>query len=423
MSRASRVELRLTVIILVVFALSVGQAYSQAADEPTNSAPNPYQAIKDFFKMPAGRTWGATSAVAIDKAGKSIWVAERCGANRCVVDEATGKMSDLPTILKFDEKGNMVRQFGAGMLVFPHGIEVDPDGNIWVTDGSDNAPRAPRGAGGGGGGGGGGGRGGAAAPGGAPAVATGGSGATATPPAAAGGQRGAGGGAAGGGGGGRGGPGVGATVGHSVYKFSPEGKLLMTLGKPGGSLDPDYFFQPNDVLVTPNGTIFVSEGHASGANAVARILKFTKEGKLIKVIGKKGTGPVEFDQPHTMALDSKGRLFVGDRSNNRIQILDQEGNFIAEMKQFSRPSGIWIDTKTDTLYSADSESGTINPPHGAWQRGIRIGKISDGKVIAFIPDQEPTTGTSSAEGIAVDAAGNIYGAEVGQRTLRKYVKK
>jgi len=197
----------------------------------------------------------------------------------------------------------------------------------------------------------------------------------------------------------------------------------MTLGKPGGSLDPDYFFQPNDVLVTPNGTIFVSEGHASGANAVARILKFTKEGKLIKVIGKKGTGPVEFDQPHTMALDSKGRLFVGDRSNNRIQILDQEGNFIAEMKQFSRPSGIWIDTKTDTLYSADSESGTINPPHGAWQRGIRIGKISDGKVIAFIPDQEPTTGTSSAEGIAVDAAGNIYGAEVGQRTLRKYVKK
>ena len=143
----------------------------------------------------------------------------------------------------------------------------------------------------------------------------------------------------------------------------------------------------------------------------------------MKVIGKRGTGPVEFDQPHALALDSKGRLFVADRGNNRIQILDQEGNFIAEWKQFSRPSGIFIDKKTDTLYSADSESGSVNPPHGAWKRGIRIGSIKDGKVVAFIPDPDTIGGTSSAEGIAVDSKGNIYGAEVGQHALKKYVKK
>jgi len=197
----------------------------------------------------------------------------------------------------------------------------------------------------------------------------------------------------------------------------------MTLGKPAGAREPEFFFQPNDVLVAPNGTIFVAEGHSSAQTANARILKFSKDGKLIKVIGKRGTGPVEFDQPHALAMDSKGRLFVADRGNNRIQILDQEGTFIAEWKQFSRPSGIFIDKKTDTLYSADSESGSVNPPHGAWKRGIRIGSIKDGKVIAFIPDPDTISGTSSAEGIAVDSKGNIYGAEVGQHALKKYVKK
>ena len=93
--------------------------------------------------MPEGRTWGSTSAVDIDRDGRSIWVAERCGANTCL-DRATGQISALPTILKFDSGGAMVKSFGGGMLVFPHGIHVDREGNIWVTDGQDNAP-APQG--------------------------------------------------------------------------------------------------------------------------------------------------------------------------------------------------------------------------------------------------------------------------------------
>ena len=112
-----------------------------------------------------------------------------------------------------------------------------------------------------------------------------------------------------------------------------------------------------------------------------------------------------------------------------MQILTQDGAFIADWPQFSRPSGIYID-KNDILYSADSESGSVNPAHGAWKRGIRIGSAKDGKVTAFIPDpagegnpNPAPTGTLAAEGVTVDAAGNIYGAEVGPRKVQKYVKK
>jgi sugar lactone lactonase YvrE len=369
----------LLIPVLAATALS-GPVRAQGAAKPTNDAPNPFNTVSDYFKLPAGRTWGSTSAVEIDKDGKSIWVAERCGANSCL-DRAAGKMSAEPTILKFDSSGKLVKSFGAGLLVFPHGIYVDRDGNVWVTDGQDNAPQPARGN---------------------------------TPPPTA----------AAPAGGGRMGPLPGATTGHQVYKFSPDGKVLLTLGKPGGAAEPDYFYQPNDVVVAPNGDIFVGEGHGGGNS---RILKFSKDGKFIKSIGKKGPGPGEFDQPHALAFDSKGRLVVGDRGNNRIQILDQEGKFISETAEFGRPSGIWID-KNDVLYVADSESGSVNPNRPEWRRGIRIGKLSDGKVTAFIPDPETRNapdfrGTSAAEGVAVDAQGNIYGAEVGPKAVKKYTKK
>jgi sugar lactone lactonase YvrE len=158
------------------------------------------------------------------------------------------------------------------------------------------------------------------------------------------------------------------------------------------------------------------------------VLKFDKTGKFIKEWGKLGTGPGEFDQPHALAFDSQGRLFVGDRNNNRVQVFDQEGKFISEYKQFSRPSGIFI--KGDTLYVADSESESVSRNHDGWKRGIRWGSIKTGKIEGFIPDPETRTrtadnfgGTSAAEGVAVDAAGNIYGAEVGPKAVKKYVKK
>jgi DNA-binding beta-propeller fold protein YncE len=190
------------------------------------------------------------------------------------------------------------------------------------------------------------------------------------------------------------------------------------LGKPGGAAAPDYFYNPNDVVTAPNGDIFVSEGHGVGNN---RILKFDRHGKFIKEWGKLGTGPGEFDQPHALAIDSHNRLLVGDRNNNRVQIFDLNGNFIAQLHQFSRPSGIWV-TKDDVLFVADSESESVSRNHNGWKRGLRWGSLKDGKVQGFIPDPvAETKGTSAAEGVAVAPDGTIYGAEVGPKDVMKYV--
>jgi DNA-binding beta-propeller fold protein YncE len=329
---------------IVIFA-----AFCVSALAQNNSQPNPYRTFEDWAKLPNGRTWGSTSAVDIDRDGRSIWVAERCGANSCA-----GKTDD--PVLHFDASGKLLKSFGSGMLLFPHGIAVDRDGNIWVTDGQARDGK-----------------------------------------------------------------------GFQVFKFNPEGKVLMTLGKPGGGSDaPESFNQPNDVAIAPNGDIFVAEGHTPGMGS-ARILKFNKDGKFLKQWGKHGSAPGEFEVPHALAFDSQGRLFVGDRANNRVQIFDQEGKFLDQWKQFSRPSGLYID-KNDVLYVTDSES-TDKEGYGynpGWKRGVRIGSAKDGVVTAFIPDPLVPTGalpaTSAAEGIAADADGVIYGAEVGSKSLKRYVK-
>jgi sugar lactone lactonase YvrE len=359
--------------VLALACTVVASVAAQNAVAPTNNLPNPYTRVEGWARMPEGRSWGSTSAVDVDRNGTSIWVGERCGANTCW-DASAGRFSPLDPVLEFDASGSLVKHFGAGMFVFPHGMFVDAQGNIWVTDGQDNLPRRARGA---------------VADSPRPA-----------PPA--------------------------RVVGHQVYKFSPDGTLLMTLGKAGGNQpgappDPASFYQPNDVITNAAGDIFVCEGHG-GANA--RIIKFDRAGKFTREWGSQGSGPGELNQPHGLAFDSKGRLFVADRSNNRIQIFDQDGRLLDQgWQQFSRVSGIWID-KHDMLYAADSESGGVARDRTDWTRGIRIGSLKDGKVLALIPDpaRNPPS-TSAAEGIAVDAAGNIYGAEVGPKALVKYVRR
>src|SRR5260370_12888421 len=213
--------------------------------------------------------------------------------------------------------------------------------------------------------------------------------------------------------------------GHQVFKLSQDGKILMTLGNAVVAGDgPDTFNQPNAVAIARDGAIFISDGHNAGRGN-ARVVKFSKDGRFLKQWGGHGSAPGHFEVPHTLAFDSKGRLFVGDRANNRIQIFDQEGRFLEEWKQVSLPSGIFID-KNDVIYVTDSES-TDKEGYGhnpGWKRGIRVGSAKDGRVIAFIPDPSPGTAiTTAAEGVAADAQGNIYGAEVGPKGVKKYVRK
>ena len=391
--RKSNLVLALAAVAALASTTTGMFADGPAPIPPVNDVANPYNMISDYFKLPEGRKWGSTSTIDIDKDGKSIWVAERCGGNSCF-DAATGQIKDVATVMKFDETGKLVKSFGNGLLIFPHGMHVDRDGNVWVTDGQDNAPRPARGGG--------------------PGAGAPGAAAPAAAPAAPQPQR----------------ANAAATKGHQVWKFSPDGKVLLTLGKPGGGNEPDYFFAPNDVITSPDGRfIFVSEGHSSVPGQNARVLKFDSTGKFIKSWGKWGNGDGEFDQPHALAFDSKGLLYVGDRNNNRVQVFDQDGTFKEKFYQFGRPSGIYID-KNDNLYVADSESGSVSQNHQDWKRGIRIGsmKDKDKKVVAFIPDPETRirpafTGTSAAEGVVVDAKGNIFGAEVGPQRVSKYTKK
>ncbi len=324
--------------------VSIGLAADPRAAEP-NSQPNPYRTVEDHFKLPEGRVWGQVPTVDLDSKGH-LWVLDRCAGTGCV-----GRTED--PVLEFDASGKLLKSFGSGMFVFPHGIFVDKEDNIWTTDGQGNGGK-----------------------------------------------------------------------GQQVIKFNQDGKILMTLGKAGVAGEgPDTFNKPSDVAIASNGDIFVADGHG-GDDSNARIVKFSKDGKFIQAWGKKGTGPGEFDAPHSLAFDSKGRLFVADRGNNRIQIFDQNGKLLDQWKQFGRPTGVFID-KHDVLYVADSDSDSLRNP--GWKRGIRIGSAKDGKVKYFIPyegpDPKPGSNGPPAEGVAADAQGNVYGAEVAIRTLKMYVKK
>ena len=335
------------VMLAGLVGLSAGRPAAQSA-----ALPNPYRWDESWVpKLPAGRTWGSSAGVAVDRNG-NIWVAERCGGNPLGCDGKT-----IDPILEFDPSGKLLKSFGGGLFVQPHGITVDRDGNIWATD--VNAKDGK---------------------------------------------------------------------GHQVFKFSPDGKVLMKLGKAGVAGDgPDTFNQPSAVAVAANGDVFVADGHGGDSNA--RIVKFSKDGKFIKTWGRRGSAPGELDTPHAIAIDSKGRLFVADRANNRIQIFDQEGKSLAEWKQFSRPSGIFIN-KDDTIFVIDSETKNVqgygyNP---GWARGIRIGSAKDGTVTAYIPDPEPDpdhAGSTGGEGIA-EFGGIIYAFGDHRQKLvaqRRYVKK
>ena len=186
--------------------------------------------------------------------------------------------------------------------------------------------------------------------------------------------------------------------GNHIYKFDPDGRVLLTL--------PEMFNRPADVVTSASGDVFVADGHVN-----ARVVKFDSGGRYITTWGTKGSGPGQLDAPHSIAIDARGRVLVGDRGNNRIAIFDQNGRYLAEWKQFGRPTGLFVGPG-DTLYVADDESNAERNP--GWTPGIRVGNAADGSLRAIIP-------ATSTERAVADGAGNIYAAVLAGRTVRKYV--
>jgi len=319
-----------------------------------NPAPN---VTTNWGTLPDGREWGSTAGIDIDPMDGNIWAYERCGAGNFGSGAPVNcDNNPVDPIFKFDRNtGEILANFGGGIFVTPHGIHVDPDGNVWVTDFAGNEE---------------------------------------------------------------------GTKGHQVHKFSPEGELLMSLGtagQPGN--DADHFNQPNDVITGPDGSIYVADGHSGQgmttnqameegreAGLTARIMKFSADGTFVKEWGQIGVRHGEFRTPHALAWDSQGRLWVADRGNHRLELFDQDGNYLESRYMYGRISGLYI--KDDMVYAIDSESSPTNHPN--WRDGVRIGPVDGDYITAFIPpferDSRVYQGTAG-EGIVVDADGNVYAAE------------
>jgi hypothetical protein len=331
--------------LVVKFAIALAFVCFPFAALGDDAIPSPYGTPEHQWATPPSGPWGSTAGIERGPHGE-IWAIDRCGANSC-------DGSDHAPIVQLDLKtGKAIKNIGAGLFVFPHGLHVDRHGNVWVTDGAISKD---------------------------------------------------------------------GTKGLQVTELSPDGKVLMRLGTAGQrGNDETHFNSPSDVITAPNGDIFVTDGHTPIAPFIPaglnmRVMKFDSHGKFITQWGKAGSGPGEFNNPHALALDGKGRLYVADRVNNRIQIFTQDGKLITEWKQFGRPSGFYI--SGDRLYAIDADSTEQTHP-GGWKKGVWIGSISEAKAEFFVPDEQ------AGEGVVVAPDGNMYGAvNVAPRGITRYLKQ
>jgi hypothetical protein len=361
---------RFVLLASVLVSATLGTAAAQQAAYPKPAElPNPYRLVEGWPTLPASMNqghWGEVIRVHVAHDG-NVWVFHRCfntvppGSAVCINRGAAN-----PPILEFDPSGKLLKSFGAGLFAYPHGFTIDPAGNLWVTDVNDAA------------------------------TVLGMSSKNAD----------------------------GIVMGQEVMKLSPDGKILMMLGKEGvAGNGPDTFDRPTGVAIAPNGDIFVTDGHNPNTHKSARVVKFSKDGRFIKTWGREGSAPGEFQDPHDIFIGgSQNRVYIADRRNNRIQIFDQDGKFIAAWAQFGTPSSLFVG-KDDTIYVG---AAFADPTAKKGElRGIVVGDAINGSLKAFIPDPadlDKLERGSSASGIAADDAGNIYAADVAAHNLRKYAK-
>lgn len=283
---------------------------------------------------------------------------------------ATNRGEANPPLLEFNPAGQLLRSIGVGLFANPHGFTIDKDGNLWTSDTNDKETIFDMSAK----------------------------------------------------------DAAGTLIGQTVFKMSPAGKILMTIGKEGGGNGPYLFDRPTGVAVAPNGDIFVSDGHSPNKSNSARIVKYSADGKFIKTWGKLGSEPGNFNEPHDINIGgSKGYVYVADRRNNRVQVFNQDGRFIAAWKQFGQPNSVYVD-KHDNLCRRHLPSLGIyiwihkRPQRSGdrdRQRNHRRTQISHSR--SRRPKQDDRHRHFSVR-YCTDDQGNIYVADVGFNNLRKYAK-
>jgi hypothetical protein len=367
---------------VVVAALAMTSHAQDRAERPVPkpTLPNPYRLEPDWPTLPAsmkgpnGHKWGEVIRVHVAPGG-NIWVFHRCFYDKPAGDATCVNRGDAnPPILEFNPAGRLLRSMGVGLFAHPHGFTVDQNGNIWTTDTNDDETIL-----------------------GMPAKDA-----------------------------------KGVALGQVVLKIGPAGNVLMTIGTAGvRGTGPYTFDRPTGVSVASNGDIFVADGHSGNKSNSARIVKFSPDGRFIKTWGRLGAEPGNFREPHDLFVGgSKGYVYVADRQNNRIQVFDQDGHFIAAWKQFGQPSSVNVDKRDNiyvgATYQDPAQGNVMRATTGSNDRAIVIGNAITGELKYLIPDpgdlsKMTDTGTS-ASGIAVDDQGNIFAADVGFNNLRKYVR-
>lgn len=304
---------------------------------PTDRA---YQIVHGWPVLPEGKVLGAVAGVGVDS-HDHVFVCHRATRTWPVSDELDTSTIPQPAVVLFDGRtGALVGEWGARLFAMPHGLAVDRDDNIWLTD-----------------------------------VAL-----------------------------------------QQIFKFSHDGKLLLTLGERGiAGHDTSHFNRPTKVAVAADGSFYVSDGYRN-----TRIMKFAPDGTFLFQWGSKGIGPGQFDLPHAVSLDAAGRVYVADRSNARVQVFDPVGRFLREWKdpRLGRPYDIAIGTN-DATFVADGGDQPDAPP----DRSALVVLHTDGSVVERIGRWGNYDGQFLlAHDVAVGRNGAVYVGDIMGRRVQKFVR-
>lgn len=325
---------RLLGAFAIAAALLVGAVGAQ-----TVHAVDRYEIVRGWPELPPGEILGQATGVDVDSKG-NVWVFHRAGRewSEPFPVEPIGR----PTVWVFDGRsGQLLKSWGTNTFVMPHGLTIDRDDNLWLTD-------------------------------------------------------------------------VGR---HQVFKFAPDGRQLLVLGEarvPGD--DARHFDMPTDVAIAEDGSFFVSDGYGN-----SRVLHFAADGKLIKTWGTKGTGPGEFDLPHGIAIDDRGRVLVADRSNARVQVFEQSGRFLAQWQgtDLGRPYAAAAGQK-NRVFIADGGDQPEVPPDRA---GVAV-VDADGQLVTRFGRFGNYDGQFRlAHDVAVARDGAVYVVDAWGQRVQKFVPR